>query len=84
VAAVVETAVGDFCWIKTAEGTERRCLQLGDTNDQFIVVKTGLKQADEVVIDPLASIAEAQMLALKPRDDATPGELAKLETDHVD
>ena len=83
-AAVLQTALGNFCWAKTAEGTERRCLQLGDTNDQFIVVKTGLQQADEVVIDPLASIAEAQMLALKPRDDATPGELAKLEADHVD
>jgi len=84
VAAVVETAVGDFCWIKTAEGTQRRCLQLGDANDNFIVVETGLKQADKVVLDPLASIAEAQVLALQPLDEATPGEPPGLEADHVD
>ena len=33
VAAVIETDEGDFCWIKTSQGTEGRLLQLGDSND---------------------------------------------------
>ena len=70
VAAVVETAEGDFCWVKTAEGAKRRSLQLGDTDDSFIVVKAGLKEGDEVVLNPLAFIEEAQAEVLKPLDEA--------------
>jgi len=84
VAAVVETAQGDFCWVKTTEGTKRRSLQLGDTNDNFIVVKTGLKEGEKVVLDPLASIEEAQTLVLKPLDEATPREPVNQETEHAD
>jgi multidrug efflux pump subunit AcrA (membrane-fusion protein) len=96
VAAVVETAKGDFCWVKTAEGAKRRTLQLGDTNDAFIVVKAGLKEGDEVVLNPLAFIEEAQTEVLKPLDKAKPWEPespesgnesrqpVNLETDHVD
>jgi multidrug efflux pump subunit AcrA (membrane-fusion protein) len=74
VAAVLETVEGDFCWVKTAEQVQRRLLQLGDTNDSFIVVKAGLKEADEVVLNPLAFIEEAQNEVLKPVDEAKPDE----------
>jgi multidrug resistance efflux pump len=84
VAAVVETALEDFCWVKTAEGAKRRALQLGDTNDTFIVVKAGLKEGDEVVLDPMASITEAQTLALKPLDKAKSREPINVEADRVD
>lgn len=65
VAAVVETAQGGLCWVKTADGARRRSLGLGDTNDVFTVVKTGLKEGDEVVLNPLA-FREAQTSVLKP------------------
>ncbi len=84
VAAVVETADGDFCWVKTAEEVQRRSLRLGDTNDSFIVVESGLKEGDEVVLDPLASIEEAQAQVLKPIEEAAPREPAYPEADHVD
>ena len=96
VAAVVETEEGDFCWVKTAEGTQRRPLGLGDTNDSFIVVETGLKEGDQVVLNPLAFIEEAQTDALKPFDETKQAESdldesgteasqpANQETDHVD
>ncbi|MHC4205149.1 MAG: efflux RND transporter periplasmic adaptor subunit [Planctomycetota bacterium] len=84
VAGVLETTQGDFCWVKTAEGAkERRPLQLGDTNDNFIVVKAGLEEGEKIVLDPLASIEEAQKLALKPIDEATTREPDDQETDHV-
>ena len=69
VAAVVETEEGDFCWVKTAEGPKRRVLKLGDTDDSFIIVEAGVKQGDEVVLNPLAMIEEAQGTVLKPFDE---------------
>ena len=84
VAAVVETVEGDFCWVKTAEGERRHSLKLGNTDDSFIVVKAGLKEGEEVVLNPLAFIAEAQDEVLKPLDEAKTPEPVNLETDHVD
>jgi multidrug efflux pump subunit AcrA (membrane-fusion protein) len=72
VAAVVETADGDFCWVKTADGPKRRSLGLGDTNDVFTVVEAGLKEGDEVVLNTLAFIEHAQTDALKPFDETKP------------
>jgi len=69
VAAVVETAQGAFCWVKTPAGAKQRSLQLGDTNDRFTVVKAGLQEGDEVVLHPFA-FKEARALALQPGDEA--------------
>jgi multidrug efflux pump subunit AcrA (membrane-fusion protein) len=80
VAAVVETEQGDFCWVQTAEGVKRRLLQLGDTNDSFIVVKAGLTEGDVVVLNPQAFIEEAQTDAQSPRDKATPADADKSGT----
>ena len=96
VAAVVETAEGDFCWVKTAEEPQRRSLGLGDTDDSFIIVEAGLKEGDRVVLNPLAFIEEAQSEVLRPFDETEQPEPdsdesgtgasqpANLETDHVD
>ena len=84
VTSVLETTQGDFCWIKTDEGAkERRSLQLGDTNDNFIVVKAGLKEGEKIVLDPLTYIKEAQTLALKPTDETTLRESKNQEADYV-
>lgn len=72
VAAVVETGEGDFCWVKTPEGAKRRSLQLGDTDDSFIAVKAGLKAGDEVVLNPIALLDEAQTEVLKPVNETEP------------
>ena len=84
VAAVVETAEGDFCWVKTPEGTKRSLLKLGDTDDSFIVVKAGIKEGDEVVLNSLALIEEVQDEVLKPFDEAKTPEPENVETDYVD
>ncbi|MDA1055229.1 MAG: hypothetical protein O3C40_32815 [Planctomycetota bacterium] len=65
VAAVVATDEGEFCWVKTATGFARRLLQLGDSNDVFIVVKGGLKEGEEVVLNPTAVLDDAQAAAAK-------------------
>ncbi len=66
VKAVVQTPQGDFCWVETADGPARRALELGDTDDEFIVVTKGVKEGEEVVLDPLAVLEEAQREALRP------------------
>ncbi len=66
VAAVVETENGFFAWVQTADGgTERRTLQLGDSNDVFILIESGLSLGDQVVLNPLAYIEEAQEEVLR-------------------
>ncbi len=71
VAAVVETEDGDFCWVKTAEGNVRRLLKLGDSNDVFIVVKGGLAEGDQVILNPMAIIDEAKSHALATSAEQT-------------
>ena len=66
VGAVVEQDGQYFCWVKTVTGTQKRELDLGDTDDQFMVVNAGVKEGDEVVLNPIAYIEEAQTEALKP------------------
>ena len=68
-AAVIETNKGHACWVETAQGTERRALGLGDSSDMFIVVKAGLTEGDQVVLNPLAYIEEAQDEATKTLDE---------------
>ena len=65
VAAVVETDEGAFCWVKTPEGASRRVLKLGDSNDVFVVVQGGLNEGEEVVLNPMVYLSEAEEDALK-------------------
>lgn len=51
---------GFVCWVRDSSGTVRRPIKLGDSNDMFIVVTEGVNEGDEVILDPLASVKEAQ------------------------
>ena len=64
--AVVETDRGYACWVRTAEGTSRRALQLGDSDELSIIVVKGLQEGDEVVLNPLSHVEEAQNEARTP------------------
>ena len=66
VAAVLELQDGFHCWVENGQGIQQRKLELGDSNGQFIVAKSGLKDGDRVVLNPLAFVEEAQLKALKP------------------
>ena len=58
--AVVDIDEGHFCWVETDAEVQRRSLELGASNDQFIVVEAGLRAGDRVVLDPTVSIEEAR------------------------
>jgi len=68
VAAVVQQEGRYFCWVRTEQGTRRRELKLGDSNDQFMIVEDGLREGDEVVLNPRAFLTDAQADALQPVD----------------
>ncbi len=65
VAAVIETVDGAFCWVQTAGGVERRRLALGESNDAFIIVKSGLEEGEQVVLNPTAFLEEAEREAAR-------------------
>lgn len=63
VTSVVATDAGRYCWVKTPSGVQRRAVQMGDSNNDFVQVTAGLQEGDEVAVDPLAFIEEAQLAA---------------------
>jgi HlyD family secretion protein len=70
VAAVVEQRGQFLAWVQTEKGPERRPLVLGQTNDQVIEVKDGLKIGDVVLLNPRAVVLEARESDLKQEDSS--------------
>ena len=54
VAAVVQSGEDSFCWVQNDDAIDKRTLRLGDTNDQFVIVRSGVQEGDEVVLNPTA------------------------------
>ena len=71
VAAIIEGSSGLFCWVQTPEGVRKRVVRVGDTNDQFSIILDGLSESDEVVLNPLAFVDEAQELAMEVQQNAS-------------
>jgi hypothetical protein len=46
-------------------------VRVGDTNDQFSIILDGLSESDEVVLNPLAFVDEAQELAMEVQQNAS-------------
>ncbi|MFK7738646.1 MAG: efflux RND transporter periplasmic adaptor subunit [Pirellulaceae bacterium] len=66
VAAVVETDDHALCWVKKEDSVKRCEIELGDSNDIFVIATSGVEEGDEVVLNPVAFIEEAQNQALEP------------------
>ncbi len=58
--ACIETQGGFACWVQTESEVQRRTLQLGDSSEMFIVVHEGVREGEEVILDPLANVPDAQ------------------------
>jgi len=50
-AAIEETPEGTFCHVGAPRGAERRSIEIGDSNDEFAVVMSGLDVGEQVVLD---------------------------------
>lgn len=67
VATIVGTDDGYFCWVRSDEDdVQMRKIELGDTNEEFTIVTAGLKEGDEIVLNPTAFLDEAQRAAMRP------------------
>jgi hypothetical protein len=60
VATIVEQRGQFYCWVKTPEKIERRPLVLGHSNDEFVEVKDGVREGEEVILNPRAVVADAR------------------------
>ena len=65
VAAVIETEEGAFCWVSGATGNVKRSVVLGDSNDVFVEVISGLSEGEKVILNPAALLDEAAEDALQ-------------------
>lgn len=65
VAAVIETEEGAFCWISGATDNSKRSVVLGDSNDVFVEVISGLSEGEKVILNPAALLDEAAEDALQ-------------------
>ena len=85
VAAVLETTNEYLCWVQTPLGPKRRVLELGDSNDVSILVQSGLSEGEDVVLNPMASIEEAQEEAARTiTDSKTTDENEDTENDNIE
>lgn len=67
VAAVVELEGEFLCWVMAKGRYEQRTVQLGDSDDQFVIVTSGLAEGDQIALNPLDFFEDAQASALNPQ-----------------
>lgn len=67
VQSVAEIAGQHCCYVVTPSGIERRDITVGDNNDKFVAIKSGLDEGEPVTLDARArSTAEAKANERKP------------------
>jgi HlyD family secretion protein len=81
VAAVVSVSEGDFCWVQTPHGGQRRSLTLGDTNNVFTVVRDGLQEGERIFLNPLA-FQEARTLLQEMQQEENSPDDESLKSDN--
>lgn len=82
VASVVELADGHFCFVERADGEpERRKVVLGDTNDNFVVVKEGLEEGETIFLNIRDMVEESELkeVNLDPKEKSDSEQAKKLE-----
>lgn len=62
VSAIVETPEGHYCWVENGDKPQRRSLQIGDSNDEFVLIESGITEGERVVLNPVDTIEEAKKL----------------------
>lgn len=71
VAAVVEQGDHFFCWVQKASGPKRQEIDLGDSDEVFFIVESGLNEGDEVLLNPAAHetpVADETTIDTPPED----------------
>ncbi len=70
VSAVLETDQGHFCWIeRDADPPKKQRVILGESNDIYVIVEQGLKEGEQVLLNPLELMEQEKVAG----DDAYRG-----------
>ncbi|MEL7500785.1 MAG: HlyD family efflux transporter periplasmic adaptor subunit [Planctomycetota bacterium] len=66
VSAIVEVGNRKMCWVKSPNGQAiRTIVDVGESNDVFMIAKSGVRVGDEVVLNPLRFVDGARQEALR-------------------
>lgn len=65
-AAVQVDASGKFVWQVVDDRVKRRAIETGDAHDGRVLVKTGVKAGERVVLEPPAGLAEGMLVKIAP------------------
>lgn len=60
VQCVVEKDEEYYCWVNLPAGPKKVAVTVGASNDEFIEIKDGLKEGDEVLQNPRVSVPDAR------------------------
>ena len=70
VAAVLELDEKFYCWVDNGTNTPtKQEVQVGDSNDTYIIIKEGVSAGDQIVLNPRDYVDEASVESLKPIDE---------------
>ncbi|MBA60968.1 MAG: hypothetical protein CMJ76_01260 [Planctomycetaceae bacterium] len=62
VSAILETEAGHFCWIEQLTGkAKRQRVILGESNDVYVIVEQGIKEGDQVLLNPLEMLEQTEI-----------------------
>lgn len=71
VQAIVPEEGKQFCYVMNGRSQERRAVEVGPFNDEFIVIKNGLKQGERVVLRSAESMPDSgKPSSPKPAEDS--------------
>ena len=71
VQAVVQIEHDNWCYVATGHGVERRMIELGRSNDKFVLIKKGLAVGEKVVLNPSSILEDREELGndISPEKD---------------
>ncbi len=68
VQALYETRGRFFCLLKDGDRWETREIQVGSSNDSYMIVEAGLEEGDRVVLNPRAYVDRLELPAMQDAD----------------
>jgi RND family efflux transporter MFP subunit len=76
VQAIVQRGQENWCYVEVGSSPERRDVQLGRSNDKFVVITKGISEGERVVLNPSAILEAAEENAteaeISPEAGASP------------
>jgi hypothetical protein len=63
---VLEQGDEFFCYLSDGATWTKRAVKIGDSSDKYIEIQDGLNEGDQVILNPRATIPDAQRIVERP------------------